>query len=318
MNIKEVNRKLRLPYEGLDIFNAFRGNRNPNSVDIWNGSDSKDNFLNNANEDKMAYWKDKSIEYKFNNLGFRSDVDFHPKDHGAVFLGCSFTEGVGLPLEYTWGYHMSKYLDEPFFNLGIGGKGIHAAYRNLVNAHNYGLIFDKVFLFAPPFYRYEFIMSDNKLFKYYLSENVQNEAIFTTMHNMMGEYWTPEMQQNGSVEFLTSFLFGSHQQALVESIRTIFAIDSFAQSVGAKLYFLSHEYYFAKDQHARANGIPDSVVPRVPARDGHWSSKMQYMIFNDFLEEYPELKNKEALKEKKTETKKTTNTKVSKNDPKLL
>ena len=40
-----------------------------------------------------------SIEYKLNNEGFRTPDDFNSMDEGNIFLGCSHTFGVGLPIE---------------------------------------------------------------------------------------------------------------------------------------------------------------------------------------------------------------------------
>ena len=62
-------------------------------------------------EFNLVFWVDKKIEYKYNNEGFRVPYNFNDKDSGIVTLGCSFTEGVGLPYEYTWGYKLAKHLN---------------------------------------------------------------------------------------------------------------------------------------------------------------------------------------------------------------
>lgn len=71
-------------------------------------------------------WTADSITYKFNSEGFRSD-EF--EGEGAVFLGCSFTFGVGMDWERTWAYRVAKQLGLKCWNLGLGGSSNDTAFR---------------------------------------------------------------------------------------------------------------------------------------------------------------------------------------------
>jgi len=72
-------------------------------------------------------WIDSTFTYKFNSHGFRCDE--FTEDPGVMFLGCSHTCGIGLPIENTWAYLVSQQLNLKMINLGIGGSGLDTAFR---------------------------------------------------------------------------------------------------------------------------------------------------------------------------------------------
>lgn len=94
----------------------------------WSGSDQqvhyKMNLRNPVQSSLLARngWVDKTIEYRYNSQGFRCD-EF---DHRPSFLalGCSFTEGIGLPLEDAWPTILGERVGLYPWNLGVGGSSI--------------------------------------------------------------------------------------------------------------------------------------------------------------------------------------------------
>ena len=72
-------------------------------------------------------WINKQFVYKFNSHGFRCD-EFTEEDN-AMFVGCSFTCCIGLPIEDTWPTIVSNNLNLKCVNLGIGGTGPDTAFR---------------------------------------------------------------------------------------------------------------------------------------------------------------------------------------------
>ncbi len=60
------------------------------------------------------------IEYNLNSYGYRCD-EF--KDQEILTLGCSQTEGHGLPIDLTWPYLISKKMNKNYINLAKGGEG---------------------------------------------------------------------------------------------------------------------------------------------------------------------------------------------------
>jgi len=101
----------------------------------WHGTDSEQTFehnkKNHPNNPDFLRYNNKSISYKFNNLGFRSDFDYQKEDAGNIFIGCSMTEGVGLKWDETYHEHLSQTLEGKRINLSIGGTGIDSWSRIL-------------------------------------------------------------------------------------------------------------------------------------------------------------------------------------------
>lgn len=97
----------------------------------WLPMDTKELFEENLKYKKHELekynWLNQKFTYKFNSSGFRSDE--FSNDEGIVFLGCSFTIGIGLPLETTYPYLISKSLKLKCYNLGIGGGSNDTAFR---------------------------------------------------------------------------------------------------------------------------------------------------------------------------------------------
>jgi len=87
----------------------------------------KDNLESNRHLLEKYKWLDKKITYKFNSLGFRCDE--FTDEPTAMFLGCSNTIGIGLPVEETWASIVAKNLNLKCANLAIGGGSADTAFR---------------------------------------------------------------------------------------------------------------------------------------------------------------------------------------------
>jgi hypothetical protein len=98
----------------------------------WNGTDSEElyqkNLRTNPAELERYNWIDRKITYKFNSHGFRAD-EFDSSAPGVMFIGCSHTLGVGLPVESTWAHIVSTTLKLKNYNLGVGGSSNDTAFR---------------------------------------------------------------------------------------------------------------------------------------------------------------------------------------------
>jgi hypothetical protein len=64
-----------------------------------------------------------NIEYKLNSQGYRCN-DFENQE--ILILGCSQTEGHGLPINLTWPYLISKKMNQDYINLAKGGDGMQS------------------------------------------------------------------------------------------------------------------------------------------------------------------------------------------------
>lgn len=95
---------------------------------MTNKNDIK-NFLYRSLKDMSGHAMPKkeadsvNIDYILNSYGYRCD-EF--KNQEILVLGCSQTEGHGLPIELTWPYLVSKKINKEYISLAKGGDGAQA------------------------------------------------------------------------------------------------------------------------------------------------------------------------------------------------
>ena len=102
----------------------------------WKGTDSNELFNQNClNPEKKELlrslgWLDPDVIcYKLNSFGFRDD-EFDNRVNG-IALGCSHTEGIGIPEFCVWPRVLSRLTDTYVWNLGVGGSSIDTTFRLL-------------------------------------------------------------------------------------------------------------------------------------------------------------------------------------------
>jgi len=97
----------------------------------WLPSDTKElfekNLDKNANLLKKYNCLNLDISYKFNKDGFRSN-EFSQKDN-VIFLGCSYTFGIGLPLKNTFPQIVCRKIGLECFNLALPASSNDTAFR---------------------------------------------------------------------------------------------------------------------------------------------------------------------------------------------
>ena len=258
-----------------------------NKTLYWKASDTENKFKTKLKEkpEAVSHWKDKSIEYRYNNYGFRTYDDFNKDDEGIVCLGCSFTEGIGLPLEYNWGYKLAKHFNLKHWNLGQHAMGLETAFRLLLGVSDW-LKFKKVFLFVPPFYRNELIVSDNDFIEPYLTEASDVDKGF--IHSMGGQV-DPHIFSSFEpkvTRFYESILYGSRLNERLRMIRNLCSIQGLCKQLGVEFYYQTFSNHFTKKANQEAYSIPDNECIDIPARDQHWSTKRQHLIFKKFIQLY--------------------------------
>jgi hypothetical protein len=133
----------------------------------WLVADDGNTYFKNLkiNKDKLTEynWVDRHFTYRFNSHGFRSDE--FSNDDSVMFLGCSMTVGIGLPLEDTWAYQVAKTLNLKCFNLSIGGSGPDTAFR-LAN-HYIPQIKPKLVVYLePPPGRFSLLSANGEFYQF--------------------------------------------------------------------------------------------------------------------------------------------------------
>lgn len=105
-----------------------------NVVVKWCTTDSKFSFQQNYRHPTTQHqlrqlgYNSESITYEYNVCGFRTK-HFHDNGNSIVFLGCSFTAGIGLRYEDVYATLVSEELGLDCINLGIAGGAMDTAFR---------------------------------------------------------------------------------------------------------------------------------------------------------------------------------------------
>lgn len=70
------------------------------------------------------------ITYTANDQGWRTHTSSKERGSGVMFLGCSFTVGVGVSVEHSWSHRVWQQSGTRcFWNLAVAGGGIDTASR---------------------------------------------------------------------------------------------------------------------------------------------------------------------------------------------
>ena len=100
----------------------------------WSGTDKEEVFYEHMKDpntrqqlEELGY-DENSIEYSYNEYGFRCDT-FPDHNNTIMFLGCSYTEGVGIRYEDLYANKVAKELGLECINLGVGGSGNDSSLR---------------------------------------------------------------------------------------------------------------------------------------------------------------------------------------------
>ena len=101
---------------------------------LFSGSDTKKLFEENLKiKPDDWYYRTNQISYVRNNNGHRcKNIEEIDLDNYILFAGCSHTEGIGLKLEDTYPYLLSKEMNCDYYNLSMGGIGVDVLSYNLI------------------------------------------------------------------------------------------------------------------------------------------------------------------------------------------
>jgi hypothetical protein len=220
-----------------------------NKSHFWCPCDTKENYKEEHNGEKNLY-KPGDFMYTYNSLGFRCDDFNSPSDINILFLGCSFTEGIGLPAEETWAYKLLSIIRKEtnkniaYWNLALGGTGIDTQ-ANLLYWFSKTKKIDYVFSLVPDLNRRE----------YYFGENVT-------------QYWCTRSSDNKSVDEVLL----DNSYTLYQNLRSLMLIESII-SDNIKMYcstwcFTSLKEILKREEFKSLNYFPSVSTGKPLARDG--------------------------------------------------
>lgn len=105
---------------------------NPKHItEQWSGFDKPETLSKHPQKD---FWSTIDISYKYSPQGFRThDFNQYLNQTVDIALGCSFTEGIAMPLEHVWTSIIEQHTQIPMLNLGLGGGSTDTVARVLTN-----------------------------------------------------------------------------------------------------------------------------------------------------------------------------------------
>lgn len=163
-----------------NLFDPFTYCHHPwaNRTVQWFPSDDLITFQNNlaTNKDLLEKygWIEKIFNYKFNRQGFRSQE----LDTGKplLVLGCSYTMGVGLPLEYTWPHIVAEKLNFDYYNLSVGSCSNDTTFK-LATHYVPSLRPKVVIVLSPEVEHIELIDRNNKEVKRFFPRAIKEKPL---------------------------------------------------------------------------------------------------------------------------------------------
>lgn len=160
----------------------------------WFSTDLKETFLRNKKyrPAEMANWTEKSVEYKFNSYGFRGN-EFDLSAESIMFLGCSFTLGVGVSEKDAWPTLVASALNLQCVNLGVNGGSNDAAFR---------LAYNWVPVVKPKMVIW--LVTYKERFELVLENKVRNFTIGNTFREKFFETWV-SIDANAELNYQKNF-----------------------------------------------------------------------------------------------------------------
>ncbi len=127
-----------------------------NLQSIWFGTDTQRRY------NKFSEYTPDTVFYNFNSSGYRSD-ELAPTEY--LFLGCSYTQGIGIPLDHTWSKRLHNDItpNQPYINLAFQGGGFSYFIRTLLKCIS--IVTPKTLILVWPYgWRHEMVTTNNQLF----------------------------------------------------------------------------------------------------------------------------------------------------------
>ncbi len=115
----------------------------------WMPGDTENRFNLNYDKASALGWTKDNITYNVDSLGHRNDFELDNNTEYNVYLGCSFTYGIGVPNENVWVHVLNNNFTEPAFNLGVPGASVDTCYR-LFKYYVDKIKIKRIFLLVPP------------------------------------------------------------------------------------------------------------------------------------------------------------------------
>lgn len=218
---------------------------NANTTKNWFATDTMDRI--------NSKYQGADITYKFNSDGYRCD-ELQPSDF--LFLGCSYSIGVGLPVDDVWAKIIADRHSAPYVNISWPGAG--AAYMGRLLAKTIDAIRPKYVIGLFPYnFRMELMLSDGRL------------GVFTKTSGMIN--LLPAKDKDRMNAFM---LYSSSQQEDFELLTNVMHMSQLSNAYGAK--FLWGDWVYRQERSDwyvnHRNQIPGYIDSTIMDNHTRWES----------------------------------------------
>lgn len=264
-------------------YNRLIANR-ANTELAWHAYDIPTNYLEVNSKGANIYPKEcKELSYAFNNHGFRSDNFEEHSEFPILFTGCSYTEGIGLPLNKVWNNRLLYKIKSatgkniPFWNLALAGAGLDSIANGLYwHSIKFKRKLNYIVILFPPFARREYTYN--------------TKGIKTWFHPQ-----SPGLEDDSKV---VDKLFMDLEFIKYQSIKNLMSIDAVSKSLNAKVVYSMWDFLgtsMATEVKIIQENFPDFQYIKYPdlkydidfARDSaHPGPSMHEKISQVFWDEY--------------------------------
>jgi hypothetical protein len=259
------------------------------NIQKWLSTDNIENYKS-LNFKKNNYTQDE-ILYEFNSTGYRCDEFSTISEFPVIFMGCSFTEGIGLPLNEIWSYYLHNKIVEvtnktiPFWSLAKNATSIDYVARCFYEQSTQ-LKPKYIFHLMSGITRREYSFESSKLNNWYPNATPSSKSLANDQ--------------------LVSQIFSDPNFAIYQTYRSAMILNSTAQAHGTKIFIfglpmdagISQQQkidLFSKFNNieyipvtiSEMDNIDDSMIPDriknrpIKARDGiHPGAIWQYKLYN--------------------------------------
>jgi len=217
-----------------------------NSVAQWAPTDSEKNYRPNQEGGTLNYSKD-AFDYQYNSDGFRCSEFTEKSDFPILYAGCSFTEGIGLPLDHCWPHYFSEIVKEqpgnenftmPLHSVAVGGTGVDFA-ADMITRFT-PIVKPKLIVgYFCSMYRREFCMQD-----YHLQQ------------------WFPNIETLPPFKKELQKIFSDQQFALYQTFRSLQTISLSAQLHRSKAFVFFDDDTWLTEEFAAL--FPEVTIRPVP------------------------------------------------------
>lgn len=184
----------------------------------WYAADTKENYKSII-FGEPNYTQDE-ITYEFTPDDYRCDNFSEVSEFPLLFMGCSITEGVGLPLNEVWSYHLHKKIvtltnkSIPYWSIAKTGTSIDYSARCFY-AHNVHLKAKYAFYLMSGISRREYQFNNSKMIDW--------------CPNTSRKYISPD-------EKLISQIFSDPNFSSHQALRSAMILDATAHITGTKIF----------------------------------------------------------------------------------